>query len=612
MKFILKHKIITIIVIIVIAGGGFYAYKKVSTGKTQTSYAMGAVETNDIIVSVSGSGQVSASNQADIKTNASGKVLSVNVKAGQEVKMGDVLFQLDSKDAQQTLRNAQIDLANARISLEKLQRGTLPSDLKTAQLQLDNAKNSLTNDQNNLTQVQQKADLDLTGAVNDAKNSLTDGYNKANDVLNRQIKQLFISVNDTSKLSFDTTNEQAKVDIHNNWLIATEALGRYQKIVSGLSGNSDGNGLEDQISQAEQSLNSINIVISDFNDAVSSAVINNSFNQSALNSAQNTVSSAKDSINSIITDLDSKRQALSNQRNTNQNNITSAQNQIVSAQNSLAQAQNSFDIKQSGSDVLDIQSQELAVNQREIAVQTAMDSLADYTVKAPFDGIIAAVNVNQSDDASANTALATIITKQQIVEVSLNEVDAAKVKIGQKASLTFDAIDGLEITGKIIDIDTIGTVTQGVVSYNAKIGLDTQDDRIKPGMSASASIITQLKQNILTVPSSAIKTQGNSSYVQILDSAGVTATSSDGVTSTLPPINQTVVTGISDDTNTEIVSGLNLGDQIIVRTITSAVAANSASQAPSILQSVSGQRAGAAGGANVRVNTGGGSFPRGN
>ena len=609
MKFILKHKLIVIIIIIAIAGGGFYAYKKISGTKTQTSYALGAVETNDIIVSVSGSGQVSASNQADIKTNASGKALKVSVKAGQEVKMGEVLIQLDSQDAQKTLRSAQIDLTNARISLEKLQRGTLPADLKTAQLQLDNAKNSLSDAQANLTQVQHQADLDLAGAITDVNNSLRDGYNKADDILNNQMSSL-LSANYNSaenKLNFITTNEQAKIDANSSWSLAIEALKNYQSMISNLDAN--GANLENQISQAEQYLNSISAMLSAFNDAVSSAIITSSFTQTNINSAKSTVNSAESSVNSIISDLDAKRQALSNQKNTNQNNITAAQNKIISAQNSLAQTQISYDNKVAGNDPLDIKSQALAVNQREVAVQTALDSLADYTVKAPFGGIIAAININQNDEVSANTALATIITKQQIVEVSLNEVDAAKVKIGQKASLSFDAIDGLEITGKIIDIDTIGTVTQGVVSYNAKIGLDTQDDRIKPGMSASASIITQLKQNILTVPSSAIKTQGNSSYVQMLDPAAINATSSDGVTSNLPPINQTVVTGISDDTNTEIVSGLSAGDQIIVKTVTTAVAASSASQAPSILQSVGGQRTGATGGAGVRVNASGG-FPR--
>lgn len=608
MKFILKHKVITIILIIAIAGGGYYAYKKIGGGKTQTSYELGAVETNDIIVSVSGSGQVSASNQADIKTNASGKVLKLNIKTGQEVKMGAILAQLDSKEAQKTLKNAQIDLTNARISLEKLKRGTSDTDLKTAQLQLESAKNSLTEAQNNLIQVQQNIALDLETANTNAKNSLRDAYNTADDIINRQLTDIITVYNDYEiDLTFNTTDEQAKINAKNAWPKATAAVNKLKDLVAQL--DVTGLKVDSQTGAAIGYLTDIDNLLQYINEASTEAVITSSFTASDVNSTKNTLNSARNSINTSISDLENKKQAITTQINTNQNNLTAAQNKITSAQNSLAQTQNSYDNKVAGTDPLDIRSQELAVSQREIAVQNAQDALADYTVRAPFDGIIAAVNISEGDETSANTALATIITKQQLVEIALNEVDASKVKISQKASLTFDAIDGLEITGKIIDIDTIGTVTQGVVSYNAKIGLDTQDDRIKPGMSASASIITQLKQNILTVPSSAIKTQGNSSYVQMLDPAGITATSSAGITSTLPPINQTVVTGISDDTNTEIISGLNLDDQIIIRTITSAVTVGSASQAPSILQSVSGQRTGATGGTGVRVNTGGG-FPR--
>jgi len=604
MKFILKHKIITVIIIVIIAGGGFYAYKKFSNGQTQTSYVLGQVETNDIITSVSGSGQVSASNQADVKTPASGKILKVNIKSGQEVKRGDILIQIDGKDAQNALRDAQISLTNARISLEKLKRGSTESDLKTAQLQLDNAKNSLLEARSNLAQVQDKAVLDLDNAHTDAKNSLRDAYNAADDLFNRQLKDIFIVYSDyEADLSFPTTNEQAKISAKNAWPSAFGAVDKLKNITADLDNAAID--INNQTNAAIGYLKDINNLLQYTSEAVNDAVTTSAFTESDANSTKSTLASARNSINSLISDLENKQQAIANQINTNQNNITATQNKITNAQNSLAQTQISYDNKVAGTDPLDIQSQELAVSQREVAVSSALENLADYTVKAPFDGVIAAINVKDNDNASANSALATVITKQQIVEIALNEVDAAKVKIGQKASLTFDAIEDLEITGQIIDVDAIGTVSQGVVSYNAKIGLDTQDERIKPGMSASASIITQIKQSVLTVPSSAIKTQSDSSYVQVLDPEAVIATSSSGVISNLPPINQAIITGISDNANTEIISGLNEGDPIIIRTITTAATAANGSQAPSILQSVGGS----AGGAGVRVNANGG-FPR--
>jgi HlyD family secretion protein len=179
----------------------------------------------------------------------------------------------------------------------------------------------------------------------------------------------------------------------------------------------------------------------------------------------------------------------------------------------------------------------------------------------PFDGVLAKVSVKKLDTIGSGTSVATLITTQKVAEISLNEVDVSKVKVGQKATLTFDAIPDLTITGLVAEIDSIGTVSQGVVTYNVKITFDTQDDRIKPGMSISSSIITDVRQDVLVVANSAIKLQNNTSYVEIFDPALVGSDSSQGVVSPIAPIKQTVETGLSNDTETEIVSGLKEKDQ---------------------------------------------------
>ena len=138
--------------------------------------------------------------------------------------------------------------------------------------------------------------------------------------------------------------------------------------------------------------------------------------------------------------------------------------------------------------------------------------------------------------------------------------------MGNKATLTFDAIDGLNITGQVAEIDAIGAVTQGVVTYNVKIVFDTQDERVKSGMSANATIITDVKTDVLMVSNAAVKTDNNSgSYVQTLDSAG-------------KPQNLPVVVGLANDTDTEITSGLNEGDKVITQTINSGAANTTAGQ----------------------------------
>jgi HlyD family secretion protein len=266
--------------------------------------------------------------------------------------------------------------------------------------------------------------------------------------------------------------------------------------------------------------------------------------------------------------------------------INSDVSALLSAENSISSAKSAIVTLQKGTDPLDIQSQTLNLEQAQNSYNNA------FTV-APFSGVFARADVNQGDTIGSGATVGIFISNQKIAEVSLNEVDVAKVKIGQKVNLTFDAIDGLNITGTVAEVDLVGTVAQGVVTYNVKIGFDTQDTRIKSGMSVSAGIITDVRQDVLTVPNGAIKAQGNTSTVSLVPAGN----GQDGQTVALAiaPVLTQVEVGLSDDTNTEVTSGLKEGDLVVARTIAGSVA--STQSAPSILSAATGGRGGAAAGA---------------
>jgi hypothetical protein len=247
-----------------------------------------------------------------------------------------------------------------------------------------------------------------------------------------------------------------------------------------------------------------------------------------------------------------------------------------------------IDLK-NGADALDVRSQQLSLQQKENEYQ-------DYFIRAPFDGLLAKLSVKATDSVSSGTVIGTLVSAQKLTTITLNEVDVSKVHVGQKAKLTFDAVDGLTIDGTVTSVDLIGTVSQGVVNYNVEIVLDTQDDRIKSGMSVSASIITETKEDVLTVPNSAIKTQGNFSYIEMFATPIVVTRGTVGTPSAIAPIRKPVQIGLSNDTVTEIISGVNEGDQIVTRTIAGTTIAKTTT--PSILSGAGGNRAGAA---NVRI-----------
>jgi macrolide-specific efflux system membrane fusion protein len=193
---------------------------------------------------------------------------------------------------------------------------------------------------------------------------------------------------------------------------------------------------------------------------------------------------------------------------------------------------------------------------------SAKEDANKRTVKASIDGTINAINIANGDDlsrlSSSSTSSAPIIIGDLSTlkaQVDVNEVDIADVKVGQKTTITFDAIDDLNTTGKVEKIDALGTLTSGVVTYNVTIGFDSLDERIKSQMSVSTEIIVNSKQDIITVSNSVIKTRNGENYVQVLVNG--------------KPEDHTVEIGIANDTGTEIISGVSVGDNVITQTTNS-------------------------------------------
>lgn len=224
----------------------------------------------------------------------------------------------------------------------------------------------------------------------------------------------------------------------------------------------------------------------------------------------------------------------------------------------------------SSADQLARRAQKISVNQQMAKVADAKEKLRDYSIRAPFDGVVTGLSVNAGDSISRDTTLASVITKEMIAKISLNEVDAAKVKNGNEATLTIDALNGLTIHGTISKIDTIGTVTQGVVYYNAEISFSDTPELLRPSMSVSATITVAEKRDVIIIPNGAIKkSDTGESFVQTPPDGG-TKNTNRTPTSTRPNLGRkTIETGIGNDTETEVTSGLSVGDTIVTQVITS-------------------------------------------
>lgn len=208
-------------------------------------------------------------------------------------------------------------------------------------------------------------------------------------------------------------------------------------------------------------------------------------------------------------------------------------------------------------------------NQQNVVAQaqTALNSAwlsyqqSSPTVYAPISGkvtglslqigsVISGSSSSSSTTSSSSTKIASIQTDAPpTISISLTEIDVPKIKVGNRATITFDAFPDTTYTGKVVSVDTIGSSSSGVTTYPAVVRLDTSSESILSNMGATAHIISQTKDDVLVVPSSSVQKQNDSSYVRVLKNGKMSQV--------------TITTGLSSSTETEIVSGLSVGDKVV-------------------------------------------------
>jgi RND family efflux transporter MFP subunit len=211
-----------------------------------------------------------------------------------------------------------------------------------------------------------------------------------------------------------------------------------------------------------------------------------------------------------------------------------------------------------------------------------------YPVVAPFDGVVAEVDVAPGDEVNANTVVLKLVDPSVIeVSATVDEVDVSQVQQGQEAIVTLDAISDLELSGNVSSISSFASSQSGVVSYSVTITVTSIPSgvELREGMSATATITNKLATNVLLVPTKAIS--GSSS-------ANPTVTVMVNGTSEV----RSVKLGAINDTSTEIVSGLSAGDMVVVTSSTSSSSSSSSS---------SGTQGGFTGGGGIDIP--GGGFP---
>jgi len=191
-----------------------------------------------------------------------------------------------------------------------------------------------------------------------------------------------------------------------------------------------------------------------------------------------------------------------------------------------------------------------------LSLDSAKLNLDKAVIVAPFNGVVADITITEGEEISAaalaTPAISLVDTSEIEMQGYIDELDIAMVKLNQGANITLDALPNEQVTGSVTFIAPIGTVRAGIVSYATTITLENPVEELRDGMSATAEIIIERRDDVLLIPNRAIRgTLENPTVLVLVDEQQE---------------EQQITLGLSDGINTEVLSGLEEGEKVVVPT----------------------------------------------
>lgn len=206
------------------------------------------------------------------------------------------------------------------------------------------------------------------------------------------------------------------------------------------------------------------------------------------------------------------------------------------------------------SDIAQLDAARAQISQAEASYKTASANMRYARIISPVDGTVVSRNVDVGQTVAASFQTPTLfmvaqdLTKMQI-ETSVSEADIGKVKVGQEVTYTLDGYQDSIFHGKVTQVRISPTTVQNVVTYTVIVDVLNEDSKLIPGMTANVSIITSKKENVMTVPNSALKfTPYTDGSGQKYKEQGI------WIMDNKRPKRVNITVGASDDINTEILS----------------------------------------------------------
>lgn len=504
-------------IIALVLSGLIYRDVFVPTKNAGNALNLYSVTRRTVTSSVTGTGNVEPQAQANVNFKVAGILTEIDVHVGDHVSAGQKLAAIDSSAEQVAVSNAQANVA-------------------TAQANLQAALTPLT--QNQITQLQ--------NAVNNAQQTYNDTVAQVNLTNSQDANQVTADQNqlaaDQQALTFNATYQNDLVNLSNSKTALQNAVTTF---------NADG-------CQSQTYATYTAKCMTDFNN---------------VSAAQTTVNTNQSKVNLDAAQVNADQARLTADQTKQQNDSVNGQRSINQAAASLTSARDQLRT-QTEAKPNQIAAAQAQLASSQAALQTAQQNLSYTTLTAPMDGQVNSINGVVGETASpgggvtaqspgaqaplptsaATTAFMVIgNTGAMDVVVPFAESDVSRVAVSQDATVTFDAVSSLNITGKVLAIASAATTSNGVVTYYVTVQLNQTNNTLKQGMTANATVIVNRATNAITVPNLAITRISGQAFVNVYSGGQQVPT----------PIE----TGVVGDQFTEVTSGLTGTEQIVMPTL---------------------------------------------
>jgi RND family efflux transporter MFP subunit len=541
---------IGLVVLALVAGGGYAAYAAGLIGwlapqesVQESTLQTATVTVGDISITADGSGVLVASAEVDLSFGASGTLMELLVKVGDEVQAGEVLAWIDDATARQSLVDAELSVLQAQEALEEAQ-DTATLEQAVAQAELDVA-------QTEADLAAAKSDLeDLVEWAPDETDVEVAQANLAIAQADYQVSVAKANMRDDETTSVRVNLEQAIRDLEEaqaNYANAMDAARDWERNIENARANAAEalqkaqDGLA--VAQANYNLNTIDTSSSDVQNAWVK-VLNA---QATLDDLQMSPEASEIAGAQLV--------------------VQELEVALLQARLDLADAQEALtEADASGSAVAEA---ELVLQQAQLKLESAQEALEGTTLVAPISGTVVTVNaevgekVSGTDGGSPVVVLADLDNPQ--IQFWVEESDLNSVAVGNRVNLVFEALPDLAYEGEIIGIDPVLVSVDGTTAVQSWASIDTTAHPVKllGDMNVEVEVVAGEARNAVLAPVQALRELGPEQYA-------VFVVGTDGELELRP-----VEVGLQDYVNAEILSGLQRGEVVSTGETTSSLSSSS-------------------------------------